>query len=72
MFINIVPPGGSGWTICVDKLGNSSTVLRRSECLGKHSCMSTTFPIVILNDTSFFPTVQLQVHKRESGVRWRH
>ena len=32
------------------------------KCLGKHSCMSYSFPIVILNDTSFFPTVQLQVH----------
>ena len=27
--------------------------------LGKHSCMSSSFPIVILNDTSFFPTVQV-------------
>ena len=25
MFINIVPPGGSGWTIGVDLLGNSSS-----------------------------------------------
>ena len=32
------------------------------KCLGKHSCMSFSFPIVLLNDTSFFPTVQLQVH----------
>ena len=24
------------------------------KCLGKHSCMSNSFPIVILNDTSFF------------------
>ena len=24
------------------------------KCLGKHSCMSSSFPIVILNDTSFF------------------
>ena len=24
------------------------------KCLGKHSCMSFSFPIVILNDTSFF------------------
>ena len=36
------------------------------KCLGKHSCMSSSFPVVILNDTSFFPTVQLQVHKRNS------
>ena len=27
VFINIVPPGGSGWTIGVDSLENSSTVL---------------------------------------------
>ena len=24
------------------------------KCLGKHSCMSSSFPIAILNDTSFF------------------
>ena len=24
------------------------------KCLGKHSCMSSSFPIVILNDTFFF------------------
>ena len=39
--------------------------------LGKHYCMSSSFSIVILNDTFFFPTVQLQVHKREFGARWR-
>ena len=32
------------------------------KCLGKHSCMSSSFPIAILNDTPFFPTAQLQVH----------
>ena len=33
------------------------------ECLGKHSCMSSSFPIAILNGTTcFFPTAQLQVH----------
>ena len=32
------------------------------ECLGKHSCMSSTFPIAVLNGTRFFLTVQLQVH----------
>ena len=32
------------------------------ECLGKNSCMSSTFPIAILNGTCFFQTVQLQVH----------
>ena len=31
------------------------------KCLGKHSYMSSTFPIAILNGTYFFPTVQLQV-----------
>ena len=30
------------------------------ECLGKHSCMSSPFPITILNGTCFFPTVQLK------------
>ena len=32
------------------------------ECLGKHSCMSSIFPIAVLNGTSFFLTVQLQVN----------
>ena len=32
------------------------------ECLRNHSCMSSIFPIAILNSTCFFPTVQLQVH----------
>ena len=32
------------------------------KCLGKHSCMNFSFPIVILNDTSFLLTGQLQVH----------
>ena len=36
------------------------------KCLGKHSCMSSPFPIAILNGTSFFPTAQLHVHKRLS------
>ena len=39
------------------------------KCLGKHSCMSSSFPIVVLNDTSFFPTVQLQVHN-ENPARY--
>ena len=37
------------------------------KCLRKHSCMSSSFPIVILNDTSFFPTVQLQVHNENQA-----
>ena len=32
------------------------------ECLGTHSCMSSSFSLSILNGTCFFPTVQLQVH----------
>ena len=32
------------------------------ESLGKRSCMSSTFPLVILNGTCFFPALQLQVH----------
>ena len=32
------------------------------ECLGKHLCMSSPFPITILNSTCFFSIVQLQVH----------
>ena len=32
------------------------------EYFGKHSFMSLIFSVAILNDTCFFPTVQLQVH----------
>ena len=32
------------------------------ECLGKHSCMSSPFPIAILNGTCSLPPVQLKVH----------
>ena len=32
------------------------------ECLGKHSCVSSSFPIAIINGNCSFPTVQLQVH----------
>ena len=39
------------------------------ECLGKHSCMSSPFPLAILNGTCFFPTVQLQVHNVYSSVK---
>ena len=31
-----------------------------SECMGKHSCMSSTFPIAILNGTCFFFVRQKQ------------
>ena len=40
-----------------------------SKCLGKHSFMSSPFPIAILNIPCFFPTVQLQVHN-EKPVRY--
>ena len=39
------------------------------ESLGDHSCMSSSFPIATLNGTCSFPTVQLQVHNREFGVK---
>ena len=38
--------------------------VRMHKCLGKHSCMSSSFPLIKLNDTSFFLTVQLQLHKK--------
>ena len=38
------------------------------ECLGKHSCTSSPFPIAKLMVLAFFPAVQLQVHK-ENPVR---
>ena len=42
------------------------------ECLGKHSCMSSSFPIAILNGTGFFPSVQLQLHNVYSERRSRN
>ena len=42
------------------------------KCLGKHSCVSSSFPIAILNDTSFFPVVQLQVHNENPGLYGRN
>ena len=38
------------------------------ECLGKHSCMSSTFPIAILNGTCFSPTVQFTMCIRREKV----
>ena len=43
-----------------------------SECLGKHSRMSSPFPIAILNGTCIFPTVQLQVHNVYSERKIRN
>ena len=42
------------------------------ECLGKHSCTSSTFSIAILNGTCFFPIVQLQVHNVYSERKTRN
>ena len=42
------------------------------ECLGKHSCMSFTFSIAILNCTCFFLIVQLQVHNAHSEGKNRN
>ena len=42
------------------------------KCLGKHSCMSSSFPIVILKDSCFFPTVQLPLHIVYSGRKTRN
>ena len=40
--------------------------------LGKHSCMSSLFPIALLNGICFFPTVQLQVHNVYSEQKTRN
>ena len=42
------------------------------ECLGKHLCMSSQFPIAILIGACFFPTVQLQVHNVYSERKTRN
>ena len=42
------------------------------ECVGKHSCMSSSFPIAILNGTCFSPTVQLQMHNVYSERKSRN
>ena len=41
-------------------------------CLGKHLCMSSPFPIAMLNGTCFFPIVQLQVHILYSDLKSRN
>ena len=40
------------------------------ECLVKHSCMSSTFPIAILNGTCFFPDSATMLTQREFDARW--
>ena len=54
------------------------------KCLGKHSCLSSTFPIAILNDTCFFPlwkllkirngallnVLNLKVYLSVNGLMW--
>ena len=42
------------------------------ECLGKHSRMSSPFPLAILNDACSFLTVQLQVHNVYSERKTRN
>ena len=42
------------------------------ECLRKNSCMSSSFPIVILNGTYFFQPVQLEVHNVYSERKSRN
>ena len=47
-------------------------VVPMRECLGKHSCMISSFPIAILNGTYLFPTVQLQEHTVYSEQKTRN
>ena len=41
------------------------------ECLGKHSCMSSTFPIAILNGTSSFLSLVKENINMPSGHYYR-
>ena len=42
------------------------------ECLGNRSCMSSAFPVAILNGSCFFPTVQLQIQNIYSARKSRN
>ena len=42
------------------------------ECLGKHSCMSSSFPIAILNDTSPFISLVQEKLNMPAGHFYRH
>ena len=53
-------------------LPNFILAVPRRECLGKPSCMSSTFPLAILNGTCFFLTVQLQVYNAHSERKSRN
>ena len=39
------------------------------ECLGKHSCMSSQFPIAILNGTFFFRSVKAMNSWKRSAIK---
>ena len=39
------------------------------KCLGKHSCMSSPFPIAILNDTFFFRSVKAMNNWKLSDIK---
>ena len=39
------------------------------KCLGKHSCMSSTFPIAILNCTFFFHSVKAMNNWKLSAIK---
>ena len=39
------------------------------KCLGKHSCMSSPFPIVILNGTFFFRSVKAMNNWKLSAIK---
>ena len=40
-----------------------------SKCLGKHSCMSSSFPIAMLSGACFCPAVRLHAHGVCSSVK---
>ena len=42
------------------------------ECFGKHSCMSSPFPIAILNGTSFFLSLVQEKLNMPSGHYYRY
>ena len=41
------------------------------ECLGKHSCMSSPFPIAVVNDISFFLSLVQEKLNMPSGHYYR-
>ena len=55
VLFSILTPSSVSWSYFI-------LAVPMRECLGKHSCMSSQFPIAILNGTSFLYLVQENIN----------